>query len=292
MDKEKELTKEQEEYERQKQELYASDGADGFDGNLLERNLGLAEALPNIFSLYTAPTTIIVAFSVLVKTKSLAWTIGLEIAFYLFLIILIEIISVVIGYKFSKLGAKELITKTSQKNIFSFTKLFIFLVCVAVVPTVISKKEISIDTLKPIMWIFVLIYFVDLLLNKIIKHLKEDVFYDSNADKKIQKRLEICELLLCLLSVFAYGFAIFPLSLRVYGYQIALYFGIVSIIAVVFTIIDHLINVRQKKIVEDKIPDDIEIYYDVVDKWKIFAYVTFALLHFAILVMAWVCWLD
>jgi len=284
---------ERKEIERQKQILYST--SDGLPGNLLERNIGLAEALPNIFLFYTAPTSIVVAFSAFLATKSVIITILLEIALYTFCVALFVGVNTAMGNKFSKIGGNELVVKPSKKTIVSFTKLFIFLIIACIIFAIIKEVEIDIDTLKPIMYAFLAVYFIDLIAIKIIGYYKDEIFYDPVVDKNRRKKLNIASVIESIVSILTYGLVLFPLSLKGERFGIIIYIIIIVLLAVFFTIVD---NIRLKKKKEDidqetSKDDEADIYYDEVDKYKVFAYIAFLFLHIIILFLCWVmAWID
>ena len=187
---------EEDEANIQKRMLESSYEADGLPGNLLERNIGLATAMPNILLFFSAPTAIVIAFSVFVTIQSFIITLVAELLFYIIFVVLFTSMNTYMGNRYSKIGGYELIVKPIQKTIFSFNKLFIFLIIASIIPAVVSEVDIDIPTLKPIMFAFLGAYFIDLIASKIIKYLKDNVFYDPIADKATRKKLNIIELII------------------------------------------------------------------------------------------------
>lgn len=180
------MNKNEEEIERLKNELDATNEADGLPGNIVERTLSVSESMPAILALYSAPTAIVVAFSSIVGLNNLGLTCFIEIGFFSVMLMFL-VVAITIGNKYAPLGADELISKPAKKTIFTFSKLFIFLFIVTLAPKLIFHVEIDRDRFKMIMFIFVGIYFADLILTTIVKYVKKEIFYDPNDDKKAQK---------------------------------------------------------------------------------------------------------
>ncbi len=286
------MNKNDEEIKRLKNELDATNEADGFPGNILERTLAITETMPLILALYSAPTAIVIAFSSLVSLNNITLTCFIEIGLCTALIMFL-VLAITIGNKYKLLGAEELVSKPAKKTMFSFSKLFVFLFIVTLVPKLIFKVEIDIDRFKTTMFIFVGIYFADLLLTKLIKYIKNEHFYDPNDDKKAQKILDLLELLICTLSIIGYGLAIFPLTSKEFNYQIVLYFSIILILAVIFTIIDYFIIKKQRKIKEHKEEDndvEIEVNCSTISGYKVLFHFLFLLMHIVILLMCMIAW--
>lgn len=283
---------EKEEIDIEKKLHYSSYEADGLPGSLLERNIGLAEALPKIFLFYTGPTSIVVAFSVLVASKSVVLTIMVEILFYLFFVVAFTQLNTYMGNKFYKIGGKELIIQPVSKTLFSFNKLFVFLIIASLIPAIIEDVNIDIPTLRPIMFAFLAVYFIDVIAKKIIDYLQNEIFYDPVVDKKKKKVLNIIDLIECIISILAFGLVLFPLSLEGETYGIAIYITIVVILAIVFTIIDHIVIKKNSKKIENTTSkdDEVDIYYDIVDKYRVLAYILFFWLHIIFIVLCFLAW--
>lgn len=286
------MNKNEEEIERLKNELDATNEADGLPGNILERSLALIEAMPPILALYSAPTAIIVAFSSIVGINNLGLTCFIEIGFFSVMLMFLAI-AIIFGNKYAPLGADELISKPAKKTIFSFSKLFIFLFIATLAPKLIFNVEIDRDRFKTIMFIFVGIYFADLILTKIVKYAKKEFFYDPNDDKKAQKRLDLLELLICALSIIGYGLAIFPLTPKEFNYQIIMYFGIILLLSVIFTLVEYFVIFKKRKtkeIKDDEIDTEIDIYCNIVGGYKVFLHISFLFFHAVILLMCMIAW--
>ena len=288
------MNKNEEEIERLKNELDATDKSDGLPGNELERVLGLTETMPSVLALYTAPTAIIAAFSSLIDLENIKLTCFIEIAIFSVMLLFL-VLAIIIGNRYALLGADELISKPAKKTIFSFSKLFVFLFIVTLVPTLIFNVEIDEDRFRTTMFVFVGIYFADLILTKIVKYIKKEFFYDPNDDKKAQKRLDLFELLICTLSIIGYGIAIFSLTPKEPNYVIILYFGIILFLSVVFTVIDYLIIVKQRKIKETK-EDNKSTKIDLNNKtiigYKVLMHFLFLFMHVVILLMCLIAWAN
>lgn len=284
---------EEDEANMQKRMLESSYEADGLPGNLLERNIGLATAIPNILLFFSAPTAIVIAFSVFVTVQSFIITLAAELLFYIISVVLFTSMNTYMGNRYSKIGGYELIVKPIQKTIFSFNKLFVFLIIASIIPAVVSEVDIDIPTLKPIMFAFLGAYFIDLIASKIIKYLKDNVFYDPIADKATRKKLNIIELIECVLSILVYGLVLFPLSLKGEKLGITFYIIVVVLLAVIFTIVDRIMIKKQDDFIENiSKNDEVEIYDDTVTGYKILAYILFALLHLIVIIICCLAWIE
>ena len=249
-----------------------------------ERNIGMCMSMPFIISFFTGPTAIILTVSVLVASKSFVIT---SIVAFLFMVmfIIFSICNYFIGKRYEKQGGYEMVSKPAIKNIFSLSKLGIFLVLVVFTLTIISKIEYTKDNIKGVILGFLGVYFIDLIITKIILYLKNEKYYDNNADKKAQHILEVLEVIVCGLSIIGYGLVIFPLVTKNYGYQIILYFSILVILAVVFSIVDHIVIKKSKKASTNTIEEP-DCYYDVIEHWRIASILLLGFLHLWVIIMS------
>lgn len=261
-------------------------------GNLMERNLGAMEAMPNVLSFFGGPTVIAITFAALILSQKFWVTLIFLALLFLFIFLIFGGGCLAVAEKYNLLGGHKFITRPIKKNLFQFLKLLIFLFIVSFVPTVLSNAEFDIDRIKGITGLFLLIYFVDLIATKIIRYAKDEIFYDLSIDKGKKKLMNYLELLVCLLSIIAYGLVIFQLAPKDYNYQIAIYFAILLLLATIFTIVDNLLLIRERK--EEEIEnieaiEDIEgVYYDEIERWRFISYFMFGgalLIPFSIAMM-------
>lgn len=76
-----------------------------------------------------------------------------------------------------------------------------------------------------------------------------------------------------------------------------MYFAIIAFLSIIFTLIDYLIIVKQRKIMEPKeeekdfdIDTDIDVHYNIVGGYKVFLHISFLFFHAVILLMCMIAW--
>ena len=220
------------------------------------RNIGLGKGLAVSMALLFGPTVIALTFIDILAVKNYALAItGCILLLGIF--IFIAYINYEMGIRYEKHGGRAIISKPACECIFSMTKLTIFLLVCTIVPVYITKIELTIENTLGIIASFVIIYYVDVIITKILRHFKN---LNANNDKSYHI-LAIIELIFCIITILGYGLVILPLAPNNHAYEIIIYIGFVFLLVVLFTFLGRIFNKKIDAITSEN-KEDYYLYND------------------------------
>lgn len=161
---------------------------------------------------------------------------------------------------------KFMVNKPTKRAARECITLTIFFIIISILPTAITKKEISMNTAIPIVFSYLGIYYLSLIIDKVLRKIMDN----NRTDSSIYKFANRFSYLLSPITVILYSLAIFSL-LPNELWQVLVFYGVIILCSIIYSII----NIRLNK---NSIPDDKTIDLDEYDlsnikKYSIFIFI-------------------
>ena len=215
--------------------------------------IGVAEGTRLIALFLYCPITLILLFVGLSKKSgsdgfSLALTsiILLLLIFYGMLILPLLFMDIDEKYKF-------MTNKPTKRAARECATVSLFFIIISILPTFITKKEMDIETSIPIIISYLAIYYLSLIVDKILRKIMDG----NNVNSSSYKCANLFSYILSPITIILYSIAIFSL-LPNKLWHILVFYGVVVLCSIIYT----LINIKIRKSSE---PENITIDLDEYD---------------------------